>query len=115
MADKIKLLVAVLIIAAGIAGFYYFVDQPHLYRLLGLLLVIALSVFVALQSQVGKEAWSFGRNAILEIRKCVWPSRQETVQTTLLVVVMVTIMGVMLWLFDMLLLWAVKLLTGQGG
>ncbi|MCG6886868.1 MAG: preprotein translocase subunit SecE [Proteobacteria bacterium] len=115
MADKIKLLVAVLIIAAGIGGYYYFVDQPQLYRLLGLLVVIGLSAFVALQSQPGKASWAFAQSAVLEIRKCVWPTRQETVQTTLLVVVMVIIMGVMLWLFDMLLLWAVKLLTGQGG
>ena len=115
MADKITLLVAILIVAAGIGGFYYFADQPQLYRLLGLLAVIGVSVVIALQSQPGKAAWSFGRSAVLEVRKCVWPSRQETVQTTLLVIVMVTIMGIMLWLFDMLLLWAVKLLTGQGG
>ena len=45
----------------------------------------------------------------------VWPSRRETTQTTLLVLAMVILVGLMLWLFDMLLLWAVKLLTGQGG
>ena len=115
MADKIKLLVAVLLIAAGIAGFYYFAEQALLYRVLGLLVVIAVSAFVALQSQQGMDAWNFGRSAILEVRKAVWPSRQETVQTTLLVMVMVIIMALMLWLFDMFLLWAVKLLTGQGG
>ena len=115
MADKIKLLVAVLLIAAGIAGFYYFAEQALLYRVLGLLVVIAVSAFVALQTQQGMDTWNFGRSAILEVRKAVWPSRQETVQTTLLVMVMVIIMGLMLWLFDMFLLWAVKLLTGQGG
>ena len=115
MADKIKLLVAVLLIAAGIAGFYYFAEQALLYRVLGLLVVIAVSAFVALQTQMGMDAWNVGRSAVLEVRKAVWPSRQETVQTTLLVMVMVIIMGLMLWLFDMLLLWAVKLLTGQGG
>ena len=115
MADKIKLLVAVLLIAAGIAGFYYFAEQALLYRVLGLLVVIAVSVFVALQTQMGMDAWSFGRSAILEVRKAVWPSRQETVQTTLLVMVMVIIMGLMLWLFDMFLGWAIKMLIGQGG
>ena len=115
MADKIKLLVAVLLIAAGIAGFYYFAEQALLYRVIGLLVVIAVSAFVALQTQMCMDAWNFGRSAVLEVRKAVWPSRQETVQTTLLVMVMVIIMGLMLWLFDMLLLWAVKLLTGQGG
>ena len=115
MADKIKLLVAVLLIAAGIAGFYYFAEQALLYRVLGLLVVIAVSTFVALQTQVGMDAWNFGRSAVLEVRKAVWPSRQETVQTTLLVMVMVIIMGLMLWLFDMFLGWAIKMLIGQGG
>ena len=115
MADKIKLLVALLLIAAGIAGFYYFAEQALLYRVLGLLVVIAVSAFVALQTQAGMDTWNFGRSAILEVRKAVWPSRQETVQTTLLVMVMVIIMALVLWLFDMFLLWAVKLLTGQGG
>jgi preprotein translocase subunit SecE len=116
MADKIKLLVAVLFLAAGIAGYYYFAEQAALlYRVLGLLAVAAVSVFVALQTQMGMATWNFGRSAALEVRKAVWPSRQETVQTTLLVMVMVIIMGLMLWLFDMFLLWAVKLLTGQGG
>ena len=115
MADKIKLLVAGLLIAAGIAGFYYFAEQALLYRVLGLLVVIAVSAFVALQSQVGMDAWNFGRSAILEVRKAVWPSRQETVQTTLLVIVMVIIVGLMLWLFDMFVGWAIKLLYGGGG
>ena len=115
MLDKIKLLVAVLLIAAGITGFYYFAEQALLYRVLGLLVVIAVSAFVALQTQVGMEAWNFGRSAILEVRKAVWPSRQETGQTTLLVMVMVIIMGLMLWLFDMFLGWAIKMLIGQGG
>ena len=116
MADKIKLLVAVLLIAAGIAGFYYFAEQAALlYRVLGLLAVVVVSAVVALQTQMGMGAWNFGRSAMREVRKAVWPSRQETVQTTLLVMVMVVIMGLMLWLFDMFLLWAVKLLTGQGG
>lgn len=115
MADKIKLLVAVLLIAAGIAGFYYYAEQALLYRVLGLLVVIAVSVFVALQTQMGMDAWNFARSAILEVRKAVWPSRQETVQTTLLVMVMVIIVGLMLWLFDMFLAWAIKLLISQGG
>ncbi len=115
MADKIKLLVAVLLIAAGIAGFYYFAEQALLYRVLGLLVVIAVSVFVALQTQVGMDTWNFGRSAALEVRKAVWPSRQETVQTTLLVMVMVIIVGLMLWLFDMFLGWAIKMLISQGG
>lgn len=115
MADKIKLFIAVLLVAAGISGFYYYADQALLYRVLGLLAVFGVSTFIALQSQPGINTWNFGRSAVIEVRKAVWPTRQETIQTTLMVMVMVIIVGIVLWLFDMSLLWAVKLLTGQGG
>ncbi len=115
MVDKLKLLVAVLLMAAAIGGFYYFADQALLYRVLGLLVVLGLSAAVALQSRPGSDALAFGRSAVIEVRKVVWPSRRETVQTTLLVFAMVILVGIMLWLFDMVLLWAVKMLTGQGG
>jgi preprotein translocase subunit SecE len=117
MLDKIKLLVAVLLVAAGIAGFYYFADtvESVLYRVLALLAVFIVAFVVALQTQVGSNTWNFGRSAILEVRKAVWPTRQETVQATLMVMVMVIIMGVLLWLFDMVLLEIVQMLTGQGG
>ena len=113
--DKIKLAVAVLLVIAGIAGFYHYEDQALLYRVLALLVVIAIAIAIALTTQPGKATLSFGRSAVLEVRKSVWPSRRETTQTTLIVMVMVVLVGIMLWLFDMFLLWAVKLLTGQGG
>lgn len=115
MADKIKLILAVLLIAAGIAGFYYYGDEALLYRVLGLLAVLGASIAVASTTQLGLNVWSFGRNAILEARKSVWPSRRETTQTTLMVMAMVALIGIVLWLFDMFLLWAVKMITGQGG
>ena len=113
--DKIKLAVAVLLVIAGIAGFYHYADQALLYRVLGLLVVVGVAIAIALTSQPGMATLSFGRSAVLEVRKSVWPSRRETTQTTLIVMVMVVLVGIMLWLFDMFLLWAVKLLTGQGG
>ena len=115
MMDKIKILIAVLLIAAGIAGFYYYAEHALLYRVLALLAVLGVSIVVLLQTQVGMNSLNFGRSAVLEVRKAVWPTRQETTQATLMVMVMVVLMGVLLWLFDMLLLWAVKMLTGQGG
>jgi len=114
MADKIKLVLALLIVAAGIFGFYHFAEQALLYRVLGLLAVIIVSVFVALQTQMGADSWNFARLSVLEVRKAVWPTRQETLQTTLMVMAMVVVVGLVLWVFDSFLLWAVKLLTGQG-
>jgi preprotein translocase subunit SecE len=115
MLDKIKLLVAVLLIAAGIAGFYTYSDEALLYRVLALLAVIIVSFIIALQTQLGSDSWNFGRSSILEVRKAVWPTRQETIQATVMVSILVIIVGIILWLFDMMLLAAVQMLTGQGG
>jgi preprotein translocase subunit SecE len=115
MLDKVKLFAALAIVVAGIVAFYYFEDVSLLYRVLGLLVVMGVAAVVALQSGPGRAAWEFGRGALVEVRKVIWPTRKETAQTTLIVFVMVTLVGIALWLFDMLLLWAVKLLTGQGG
>ena len=115
MLDKIKLLVAVLVMAAGIAGFYAYADEALLYRVLALVAVFIVAFIILLQTQVGLGAWNFGRSAVLEVRKAVWPTRQETVQATIMVMVLVIIVGIILWLFDMMLLSAVQMLTGQGG
>ena len=113
--DTIKLALAVLIVAAGIGGFYYFGEVSQLLRVLGLLVIIGIAVAIALTSEPGRTLWRFATDSRVELRKVVWPSRQETLQTTLIVIVVVLIMGVFLWLVDMLLLNIVKALTGQGG
>ncbi len=116
MLDKIKLIVAAGLIAAGIVGFYYFdPETAFLYRLLGMLTAFVVSVVVAKQTVIGTASWDFGRSAYVEIRKVVWPTRQETFQTTLIIFVMVLIIGLMLWLFDRVLLIGVQSLTGLGG
>ncbi len=115
MLDKIKLLVAIGLIAVGITGFYMYAEEALLYRVLALLVVFIIAFAISLKTEIGLNTWNFGRSAILEVRKAVWPTRQETIQATLMVMVMVIIMGIILWLFDMLLLSAVQMLTGQGG
>ncbi|RDH82282.1 MAG: preprotein translocase subunit SecE [endosymbiont of Seepiophila jonesi] len=110
--DTVKLLAAVVLIVAAILGFYYFDDYSQLLRVLGLLLVIGIATFVAYQTVVGRNVWQFASDAKIEVRKVVWPSRQETVQTTLIVFVMVLIMGIVLWLFDMMLGAILRMLTG---
>jgi len=65
--------------------------------------------------EAGGHAVAFGRGAVIEIRKVVWPTRKETVNTTLLVMAMVVLVGIILWVFDMFLSWGIQLLTGQGG
>jgi preprotein translocase subunit SecE len=113
--DTFKLVIAIAILLAGIGGFYYFVDESLLYRVLGLVAMVAVAAGIAMTTGTGHAILSFGRESRAEVRKVVWPTRQETVQTTLMVVVAVILLGIFLWLVDMLLLNAVQVLTGQGG
>ena len=112
--DTFKLVLAIAMLLAGIGGFYYYADASLLYRVLGLVGVAIMAAGIAFTTSTGHAILSFGREARAEVRKVVWPTRQETVQTTLMVVVAVILLGIFLWLVDMLLLEAVQLLTGQG-
>jgi preprotein translocase subunit SecE len=98
--------------AAAIGGFYYFEDQATWVRVIALLVAAGISGLIALQTAMGKAAWDFRREAIIEVRKVVWPTRKETVQTTMVVLVVVIIMALLLWALDSLLAWAVRYLTG---
>jgi preprotein translocase subunit SecE len=111
--DTAKLIASVVLLLAGIAQFYYFADELMMFRVLGLLALVAVALGVVFTTQLGQGVWSFLRDSRNEVRKVVWPTRQETVQTTLLVIAMVVLVGIMLWLMDIFLRWAVMLLTGQ--
>ena len=113
--DTLKLLVAGGILVGGIFGYYYYADVSVLLRAIGVLLAFAAGVAVALQSTRGQELMRFVQGSRVELRKVVWPTREETIQTTVTVLVFALIMGVFFWLLDMFLLYATRLLTGQGG
>jgi preprotein translocase subunit SecE len=110
--DTAKLAIAVLLLASGVLGFYYYADYPLFMRVLGLLAVAGVAVAVAVQTELGRGLWHFALESRNEVRKVVWPTRTETTQTTLVVLGMVILVGIFLWLLDMFLLWAVRLLTG---
>ncbi len=115
--DVIKHVFAVLIVISGISGFYYLADHPGmalLYRVLILVFLLMVAVGVVYTTEVGKKVWSFFIESRQEVRRVVWPSRDETLRTTLLVFGMVFIVGMILWLLDMFLFWGVRHLTGQG-
>ncbi len=113
--DTFKLLMAVVLLLAGIAGFYYYEAEGLLYRVLGLLVFVIVALGVVYTTRLGQSVVGFGRESRAEVRKVVWPTRQETVQTTMMVIVAVIIIGIFLWLIDMVLVSAVQYLTGQGG
>ena len=114
MAERIKLVLAVLALVAGLGGYYYLGDKSLLVRVLVLFAGLAVTVVIALQTAAGRAAREFARESLVELRKVVWPTRKETGQVTLVVVAMVVFMAIFLWLVDWALLVAVKALTGQG-
>ena len=111
MVDNIKLVIAVVIMAAAIALFYGYAEYSTLLRVLGLLAAAGVSLFIASKTAIGSAAFSYIKSTEVEVRKVVWPTRQETVQTTLLVILMVMIAALMLWAVDSLLGMIVRALT----
>ncbi len=109
------LVVAILLLVAGIAGYYLLDARPDWQRwsVAGVGLVAGLAVFGL--SSVGRRFWQFTLDSRIELRKVVWPTRQETMQTTIMVFVFVGIAGFFFWLLDLGLAWVTKTLTGQGG
>jgi preprotein translocase subunit SecE len=113
--DSIKWSSAVFLLALAIGGFYYWSDQSWLLRLVGLLIGFGLVGAVALQTTQGQLAWNTIKEARMEVRKVVWPTRKETMQTTMIVIVVVFLMAMILWALDGLLGLIMRHLLGQGG
>lgn len=101
-----------LLLGAGIVGFHYFDTHSALLRVVALLALGGTAAFLASRTVKGQAALSFVQASHIEVRKVVWPSRQETVQTTLVVIVMVIFLSLIIWLVDTILFWIVKMLTG---
>ena len=111
--DTVKLVFAASLLIGGIAGFYYFASYALVYRVVGILAVFGIAVSLFFTTAIGRTVWGFLTEAKMEVRKVIWPTRQETIQATMLVVIVVFGVGLILWLMDMVLFWAVGLLTGQ--
>ena len=114
MADKIKLLIAVLLVVAGVAGFYLLAAYPTVLRVLSVLAGVGAGAALAYFTQMGKAFSAFARESWLEAKKVVWPNRKETVQSTSLVIGFVVVMAFFLWLVDAGLAWIMRLAMGQG-
>jgi preprotein translocase subunit SecE len=112
--DTAKLVAAVAILVGGIASFYVFDQYPAAARWLVVLLAVAASIFVALLSAQGRELWQFVQGSRVELRKVVWPTRDDTLKMTAVVVVAIFVMAMFFWILDMGLGWITRTLTGQG-
>ena len=110
--DVVKLGLSILVLVAGIAGFYFFGEYSLLLRVIALLVVLSMSLALVYTTNLGQSFWMFAQGSTVELRKIVWPTKKETMQTTLIVVVMVLFVGILLWMFDGLLMWAISYITG---
>jgi preprotein translocase subunit SecE len=99
--DLVKLVLAAAILMGGIVGYYWFEEESLLLRVVGVLVAFGLGVLVAFQSMQGQTLWHFIQGSRVELRKVIWPTNQETMQTTLTVLVFTLIMGIFFWLLDM--------------
>jgi preprotein translocase subunit SecE len=113
--DKLKVILAIGLLVGGVAGYYIYEDSPAVIRIAGVLFSLAVAIGVFMTTSAGRDLWRFVQGSRIELRKVVWPTRQETMQTTLVIIFFVVLMGIFFWLLDMFLMWATKLLTGQGG
>jgi preprotein translocase subunit SecE len=101
-----------LLLAASLAANYYYVDFPWALRATGWILVSIIVIVLALFTAKGQEIKAFSKEARIELRKVVWPTRQETVQSTMVVAVMVIITALLLWGIDSVLMYLIATFTG---
>jgi preprotein translocase subunit SecE len=113
--DTVKLGTALALLIGGVAAFYYFADVSKLARVVGLLAAVGIALAISLQTERGRTLAAFVKESQTEVRKVVWPTRQETVQTTLVVMVVVVVIAIFLWLLDMALGGIISWAMGQGG
>jgi len=113
-AGTLTVAVAIALLIAGIAAFYLLDTLPDWKRwsIAGVGLVAAIGVFAL--SPMGRRFWQFILDSRVELRKVVWPNRQETLQTTGVVLFVIVVAGAFFWVLDLLLAWITRMLSGQG-
>jgi preprotein translocase subunit SecE len=112
--DTAKLALAIIVVLAGLVGYYYFANSSALLRVLGIIAALAVAAAIAFTSLQGRTLWKFVQGARVELNKVVWPTRDETRNTTLIVLLVALLGGVVFFLIDRVLLWITTSIMGQG-
>ena len=110
--DRLRWLAAVVLVVSGVGGNWYFQAESLFVRVGALLFVVGLSILIIWNSRKGQEIVSLLRESRSEVRRVVWPTNQETNQTTLIVLVIVLIFSLILWGLDSLLGWLISSIIG---
>ncbi|MCZ4339683.1 preprotein translocase subunit SecE [Shewanella colwelliana] len=110
--DIVKWGVVVILLAAAIIANQMYSEASVLVRAIGVVVAFAVAGFIALQTEKGKQALTFARESHIEVRKVVWPTRQEALNTTFIVLAATGILALILWGMDAVLLRVVNFITG---
>ena len=111
--DNALMILSIVALLAGVVAFYWYEEDPLALRLAMVGTGLIAAVGLAWVSWYGREFWQFAQAARVELRKVVWPEREDTVRTTVLVIVFASLMGLFFWVLDLILTWLIRLLTGQ--
>ena len=113
--DALKIALAAAALFGGVVAYYWFQHEPQVLRVLMVLGGLIAGLVLLYWSAPGRELWGYVQSSRVELRKMVWPTRQETIRTTAVVFVFVMALAVFFWLVDMGLAWGARHVTGQGG
>jgi preprotein translocase subunit SecE len=111
--DTLKWGVVFLLLVAAVSGNYVYGEESVLIRAIAIVVMVGVAGLIALQTEKGRNAALFAKEARTEVRKVVWPTRQEAIQTTGIVLVVTLLMSLLLWGLDSILFWLVGLVTGM--
>jgi preprotein translocase subunit SecE len=111
--DSVLMTLSVVVLLFGIGAFYWYDEQALPIRIAMVVAGLGVGAGLAWFSWYGREFWQFAQASRIELRKVVWPSRDETIKTTYVVFIFAIAMGVFFWGLDWVLTWLTRLLTGQ--
>ena len=112
--DMLKWLIVIALLGGVVAGNYMLEDQSVLYRAIGAVVIVGLAGFIAATTEKGSTFLGFAKDSRMEVRKVVWPTRQEATQTTLIVLAATVVMSLILWGLDGIIVRVVSFITGLG-
>ncbi len=111
--DVVRWILVIAFLAAAVVGNQYFSEQSLLIRVVAILVSASIALLIAATTVKGKSILGFAKEARVETRKVVWPTRQETIQTTLIIMLSVTVISLVLWGLDGILVRVVAFVLGQ--
>jgi len=114
LVDAFKLVLAAAALVGGMVAYYWFGNEPQVLRVLMVLGGLVAGLLLLYWSAPGRELWDYVQGSRVELRKMVWPTRQETWRTTLVVFIFVMALGVFFWIVDWALAKGMRFVTGQG-